>query len=153
MAAPEDHEVRTIANLAQRTGDFADFLQRHNGRAVTERRGGVDHRSQMIGQSDSRALAGSRAARQSVDQWIVRTAEQFDSATNGLDVADTDAVNRCCEFGRLQVLLKPPSPQFAARLKLMQFMAVDRQADIVAQTTAAWARHVHGGGQSGELRS
>ncbi len=67
VGAPEEDQVGPGLGCAERSGRFANFLQRHHRGAMAERRGGIDRRPQCIRQAHRRALPSRAASGQAVN--------------------------------------------------------------------------------------
>src|SRR5262245_33020544 len=84
IGTPENHQIRPIADLAQRTGRLAHFLNSHDRWAVTNGGRGVDVGADLFGEPDRSPLSGGATTRESPNQWRAGMSQDFGGSVNSL---------------------------------------------------------------------
>src|SRR5262249_44704981 len=103
---------------------------------------GINRTAQAVGERDRYSLAFGGAARQPVDEQVLRLAKDLDRAVNGLLEGGLAPI----DLGRRRMLSilggEPGLREHAGTLRASDAIILDRDGQIIADTTAHGAGNV-----------
>ena len=142
VGAPEDHQVGAVLDLAQGTGNLADALKRHAGRAVADGGCRIDAAADAIRDGDGDTLGFTRCIRESVDDRVARVRQDLRGALDSVLQRRRFAAHQR-NGPILDVMIeKPRLAKYARPFRFRDVIILNRQIDVIANATAKRAGRI-----------